>query len=754
MKRRTFITCLVVFGLMSFSNIPIAVADVQMLATDLGSLGGGSSYALDINDLGQIVGYSELQPAGETHAVLWQDGQLIDLGSPCGIDTHALAINKHGQIVGYDYCRNNEQVFTSAFLWEKGTITNLGSLGGPHTFAYDINDLGQVVGCSRVNLNDPHAYIWENGVMINLGTLGGNSSCATSINNHKQVIGTSTTATGKNHSFIWDNGVMTDLGTLGGTDALIEAINDHGQVVGWSDTHDGSRHAFLWENGSMTDLGTLGGDYSYALDINDVGQIVGNSYTSSGFPNHAFLWQNGAMTDLGTLSGFSTAVDINNRGQIVGRSEDPSGKTRPVLWQNGIMLELGNLGGDRSEATAINELGQVIGSSNFASPTPGAHATLWQPNIKVGIGNTAPVSYWLEPSESMRRSYASVNNGPVTIEGLTGELLVASQRVIYGGTSYSEMMGLPAEQLTKEYLFPYYNNVAMDSQLRVSNMGGADTTITVYLAGEQIDQYALAAGGATRKNYTGKNSGPLRVTSSASNILATTRVLYGGSSYSELMGLPVEQLAKEYMFPYYNNVAMNSQLRVSNIGGADTTITVYLGTTQIDSYSLAAGGSTRKNYTGRNSGPLRVTSSTSNILATIRVLYNNNSYSELMGFPANQLEQEYWYPVYDNAALESQLRVSNVGTDITTITVYAGGTQIDNYTLNAGAATRKTYPKNTGPLDVVSSTQPVLTTIRLLYGGSSYYEMTGLPNSQLSTQYFFPWYNNKAMESELRLAVP
>jgi hypothetical protein len=118
------------------------------------------------------------------------------------------------------------------------------------------------------------------------------------------------------------------------------------------------------------------------------------------------------------------------------------------------------------------------------------------------------------------------------------------------------------------------------------------------------------------------------------------------------------------------------------------------------------------------------------------------------------LEQEYWYPVYDNVALESQLRVSNVGTDVTTITVYAGGTQIDSYSLNAGAATRKTYPKNTGPLHVVSSSQPVLTTIRLLYVSSSYYEMTGLPNSQLSTPYFFPWYNNKAMNSELRLAVP
>jgi hypothetical protein len=279
----------------------------------------------------------------------------------------------------------------------------------------------------------------------------------------------------------------------------------------------------------------------------------------------------------------------------------------------------------------------------------------------------------------------------------------------------------------------------------------------VYLGAQQIDSYTLAGGAATRKNYAGKNGGPLRVTSSATNILATVRVLYGGVSYSEMMGLPVEQLMKEYLFPYYNNVAMDSQLRVSNLGSGPTTITVYLGTQQIDSYTLAGGAATRKNYAGKNGGPLRVTSSNTNILSTIRVLYGGSSYSEMMGLPVNKVAQEYWYPVYDNSSLDSQLRVSNVGTGPTTITVYSGNTQIDSYSLGVGGATRKNYPQNTGPLHVVSDPEPILSTIRMLYttpGNASYYEMMGLPNTQLSTQYFFPWYNNSAMDSEMRFAVP
>jgi len=87
-----------------------------------------------------------------------------------------------------------------------------------------------------------------------------------------------------------------------------------------------------------------------------------------------------------------------------------------------------------------------------------------------------------------------------------------------------------------------------------------------------------------------------------------------------------------------------------------------------------------------------VTSSAANIVPSLRVLFSNQSYSEMIGYPANKLTNEYWYPVYDNVNLNSQLRVSNVGAGPTPITVYAGTTQLANYTLGAGKATRYTMP--------------------------------------------------------------
>ncbi len=381
-------------------------------------------------------------------------------------------------------------------------------------------------------------------------------------------------------------------------------------------------------------------------------------------------------------------------------------------------------------------------------------------DINVSVAGAHQGTYLLLQGSSTRQSYSGVNNGPLNVMS-TNTNIIASTRVIYGGVSYSEMMGFPANKLTNNYWFPYYNNVAMNSQLRVSNVGGVSTTITVtYGNNIPLDSFTLVSGAAIRKNYAGINSGPLHVTSSSSNILTTLRVVYGGLSYSELTGFPNNQLTTDYWFPYYNNVAMNSQVRVSNVGGISTTITVTYGNNiPLDSYTLAPGVATRKNYTGINSGPLHVTSSVSNILTTIRVLYGNQSFSELSGFPANQLTTEYWYPVYDNVLANSQLRISNVGGVSTTITVYGvKNTVIDTYTLAAGAATRKNYAGvNDGPLHVVSSVSNILSTQRLLYttpSFGSFYELTGFPNNQLTTDYYFPWYNNIAMSSQLRIAVP
>ena len=63
-----------------------------------------------------------------------------------------------------------------------------------------------------------------------------------------------------------------------------------------------------------------------------------------------------------------------------------------------------------------------------------------------------------------------MNNGPVQLINKSGEPLIAAERVIYKAngtnTSFTEMMGLPAGQLSTVYWLPWYNNADLDTQLR------------------------------------------------------------------------------------------------------------------------------------------------------------------------------------------------------------------------------------------------------------------------------------------------
>jgi len=78
----------------------------------------------------------------------------------------------------------------------------------------------------------------------------------------------------------------------------------------------------------------------------------------------------------------------------------------------------------------------------------------------------------------MRVAYGSLDSGPVEIESSGSVPILAAMRIVLkttpGLASYSEFMGLsvgaplglPGNQLSDTYWFPWYNNVGLDSQLR------------------------------------------------------------------------------------------------------------------------------------------------------------------------------------------------------------------------------------------------------------------------------------------------
>ena len=229
--------------------------------TVLDTLGGTETRAWNINNRGDIVGWSRAAN-GNRHAVMWRGGSIIDLGAGFILPAD---INHRGQVVASWFG-------AGSFLYYRGEKTDLGSLGGERTDAYALNEQGQVVGDSYTADGQRHAFLWQDGIMIDLGSLGGNWSSASAINHRGQVVGRSHTASGETHGFLWQDGVMTDLGTLGGASSIARDINNRGQIVGESRTADGSVHAVLWWQQAITDLGA-----GEAHAINDSGTVVGTS---------------------------------------------------------------------------------------------------------------------------------------------------------------------------------------------------------------------------------------------------------------------------------------------------------------------------------------------------------------------------------------------------------------------------------------------------------------------------------------------
>jgi probable HAF family extracellular repeat protein len=260
-------------------------------------------------------------------------------------------------------------------------VTALGTLpGATVSEAFDINDLGQVVGQASLGSTNLQAFYWTQATgMVAVGDLAGGrvESGAYGINNLGQVVGYSHTANG-DRPFLWTPGAaLQDLGAFSGRDIngpRARAINDSSVVTG-AEAQGGTR-AFQWTASTgLTDIGTLtpagSGRSDHAYDINNAGQIVGESGANQPFLRLA----DGTLLDLGDLgTGAGAAYGINNLGQVVGTSGSGD---RAFIWTStGGMQELAasGAGWSNSQANEINDAGVAVGDAIINSA---ATAFVW-----------------------------------------------------------------------------------------------------------------------------------------------------------------------------------------------------------------------------------------------------------------------------------------------------------------------------------------------------------------------------------------
>jgi hypothetical protein len=264
------------------------------------------------------------------------------------------------------------------------------------------------------------------------------------------------------------------------------------------------------------------------------------------------------------------------------------------------------------------------------------------------------------------------------------------------------------------------------------------------------------------------NDGPVKISSDVP-IVASQRIIYKvngtNTSYSETMALPNRHLDLAYWLPWYNNIDLNTELGFSNVSATPATVHVSIGWWKVPGspFTLAPGTSLRTSFPGLNNGPVLIRSDVP-IIAVQRVTYKvngiNTSYSEMMAFPHRQADMIHWLPWYNNIDLDSELCFTNISSLFGTIRVYAAGQEVTGspFFLSSGASICKSFPGiSNGPVKIESNV-PIVVSARVIYKvkgvNTSFSEMMALPNSQLDTTYWLPWYNSVDLDTQLRFGVP
>lgn len=196
---------------------------------DLGSLGGKNTYVTDMNDLGQIVGYSQTNIPNPAmcshfntafgvnevvaHGFLWKDNVMFDLGALTGDmglkegSSQAVGIDNNGLIIGHStyimvHKGNLMSSEARAVIWRNGKIDELEKNFKGKIIFNSINDNGiaiynylpennQDAGVRIIDLNSMHSWRPNIGIgKLNnkMSVLGGNGLCNLKMNEKGEYI--------------------------------------------------------------------------------------------------------------------------------------------------------------------------------------------------------------------------------------------------------------------------------------------------------------------------------------------------------------------------------------------------------------------------------------------------------------------------------------------------------------------------------------------------------------------------------------
>ena len=306
-------------------------------------------------------------------------------------------------------------------------------------------------------------------------------------------------------------------------------------------------------------------------------------------------------------------------------SDQPVWATQRIVgWSS--FKEVFGMPGDMASTEIYYTWYDMAGASwdavHFLNPsgTSTAHAQVYIAGVLKG-------TVTVDPGGAAYVTYPSVIGGPVRI---VSDIPIFSTQRVVGWNDFDEVVGLPSWCVYTEHWFNWHDSVGASwDAVHFINLQASTATITVSIAGSQVDSFALGAGEATWKTYSSVSNGPVHVVSTLP--IRVTQRIVGWSGFKEVYSVPTELMSTQWYFNWYDTAATQSdKIYLSNPSQTETaTINIYIHGILKGTITLNPGQTTSVTYPSICDGPILVQSNKP--IMTSQRIVGWSSFEETLG---------------------------------------------------------------------------------------------------------------------------